>query len=235
MNHSLKGSKRFSVARKLVIISVWLLAVCSQVAATTVLSSWESGGFDAAGNYLAVYFDPFQPGVVYAASDVAGLFRSVDDGDNWQMRGIGLGNREVSSFAIDPFEPNRLYAGVGALASSGKAGIYVSEDAGLTWQHLPSTFTNQITFRKYRTVKTIAPDPAEQGVILSGSRKGGIWRTTDAGVIWTQVYAPPVINVVPFSDGTVEDDTTSEDYPAPISVVCFDQTNLDIVYAGVVG
>jgi hypothetical protein len=49
---------------------------------------------------------------VYAASDVAGVFRSTDNGDHWQMQSLGLGNYEVSSFAVDPFDSNTLYAGV---------------------------------------------------------------------------------------------------------------------------
>ena len=197
--------------------------------------AWEPAGFGAAGNFLSVHFDSAQPGVVYAASDVAGVFRSTDYGDHWDMRSIGLGNNEVSSFAVDPFDSNTLYAGTGAFAESNKAGIYVSYDAGLTWQHLTSTFTNQITFRKYRTSDAIAPDPAHQGIILSGSRDNGIWRSTDRGLSWTQVYTAPLTNLIPFNDGTIDDDPTSVPYSAPVSVIFFDPADHDVVYAGLDG
>ena len=199
-------------------------------------TAWEPAGFGGAGNFLSVHFDPNQPGVVYGASDVAGVFRSTDYGDHWEMRSVGLGNHEVSSFAVDPFDSDTLYAGTGAFVESEKAGIYVSHDGGLTWEHLPSTFTNTITFRRYRTADAIAPDPGQQGVLLSGSRDNGIWRSTNGGLSWTQVYTAPLTSAPLFNDGTVEDEEDLTPlYPAPVSIVIFDPTDPDIVYAGLDG
>src|SRR5512142_861933 len=65
-------------------------------------ATWYPAGFGGAGNFDGIFFDPGQPGVVYAASDVSGVFRSVDAGEHWEMRSVGLGNFEVSSFAVDP-------------------------------------------------------------------------------------------------------------------------------------
>jgi photosystem II stability/assembly factor-like uncharacterized protein len=210
----------------------------------TSIAGWEPAGFGGAGNFDGVFFDPNQSGVVYAASDVAGVFRSTDYGDHWQMRSVGLGNYEVSSFAVDPFDSNTLYAGTGAFTQSNKSGIYVSHDAGLTlraepqgeaWQHLTSTFTHRITFRRFRTADAIAPDPAEQGVILSGSRDNGVWRSTDGGLSWTQVYPAPLTSAPLTTPALAEDDPTTVSYPAPVSVVVFDPTNPNVVYAGLDG
>lgn len=197
-------------------------------------ASWRPAGFGAAGNFLGAYFDPHQPGVVYAASDVAGLFRSTDAGDTWEMRGVGLGNREISSFAVDPFDPDVLYAGTGAFSPTTKAGLYISRDAGLTWEHLESTYTHTIAFRKYRTIDALAPDPAQPGALLSGSRGRGIWRSTDGGDSWSQVYVPPLTTATLFNDGTVEDDPPLP-YPAPVSAIVFDPITPTTVYAGLNG
>ncbi|MEK6575280.1 MAG: hypothetical protein AABZ58_13315, partial [Chloroflexota bacterium] len=75
--------------------------------------AWQPAGFGGAGNFLSVHFDPNQPGVVYAASDVSGAMRSTDYGDHWEIRSVGLGNYEIASFAVDPFDSNTLYVGVG--------------------------------------------------------------------------------------------------------------------------
>ena len=193
---------------------------------------WQPAGFGGAGNFDGVFFDPQQPGVVYASSDVAGVFRSTDYGDHWEMRSVGLGNYEVSSFAVDPFDSNTLYAGVGAFASSQRAGIYVSHDAGLTWQHLPSTFTHAITFRRFRTINAIVPDPDHRGTILSGSRESGIWRTTDGGASWTQVYAAPLTSAplfVPYEDDP------ADPHPAPVAMVVFHPLVSNRVYAALDG
>jgi cysteinyl-tRNA synthetase len=191
--------------------------------------AWQPAGFGGAGNFDGVFFDQNQPGVVYAASDVTGIFRSADDGDHWEMRSVGLGNYEVSSFAVDPFDSNTLYAGAGAISTSDKAGIYVSHDAGLTWQHLTSTFTNTITFRRWRTINAIAPDPAQQGYLLSGSRQNGVWQSTDGGISWTQVYTAPLTSASLFE---TYDDDPADPHPAPASIVLFDPVDPTVVYAG---
>jgi len=192
-------------------------------------ATWQPAGFGGAGNFDGVFFDPNQTGVVYAPSDVTGVFRSTDNGDHWEMRSVGLGNYEVSSFAVDPFDSNTLYAGAGAISSSNKSGIYVSHDAGLSWQHLTSTFTHTITFRRWRTINAIAPDPARQGYLLSGSRLNGIWQSTDSGNTWTQVYTAPLTSAPQF---THYDDDPPDPHPAPVSIVIFDPVTPTIVYAG---
>jgi photosystem II stability/assembly factor-like uncharacterized protein len=199
------------------------------------LGNWEPAGFGGAGNFLSVCFDQTSQGIVYAASDVAGVFRSSNCGTSWELRSVGLGNVEVSSLAVDPFDPSTLYAGVGAFEESTRSGIYVSHDAGLTWHHLPDSYAKGISFRKYRTANAIAPDPAHQGTILSGSRAHGIWRTTDGGSSWTQVYAAPQTSAPLFNDGTIDDDPESTPYPTPVSVVVFDPNDPTVVYAALDG
>ncbi len=197
-------------------------------------SRWQPAGFGGAGNILSVHIDPSQPGVVYATSDVGGVFRSTDYGTRWESRNQGLGNYEVSSFAIDPFDPNTLYAGVGAFASSSKAGMYISNDAGLTWRHLSSTADKGINFRMRRTPDAIAPDPFTRGTILSGSRAKGVWRSIDSGESWTQVLSPRRTNApfLSYSAGGVFDDPRDGSYPAPVSVIEFDPARAGVVYAG---
>jgi xyloglucan-specific exo-beta-1,4-glucanase len=194
--------------------------------------AWQPAGFGGAGNFDGVWFDASQPGVVYAASDVTGVFRSTDYGDHWEMRSLGLGNYEVSSFAIDPFDANTLYAGAGAFKSSNKAGMYVSHDAGLTWRLLPATTANGITFRRFRTTNVIAPDPAHQGVIVTGSRETGLWRTTDSGLTWTHVYTAPLTRAPVF---VAYEDDPPDPHPAPVSAVVFDPADPSRVYAGLDG
>jgi photosystem II stability/assembly factor-like uncharacterized protein len=82
------------------------------------------------------------PGVVYAGTQPAGLFRSEDWGESWNVvdsltrhryRPLwgptgSVGESSLHSIQVDPREPKRLYASI----SSG--GTYFSEDAGESWE-----------------------------------------------------------------------------------------------------
>ncbi len=81
------------------------------------------------------------PGVVYAGTQPATLFRSEDWGESWSpVEAItrhkarefwgptgSVGESSLHSIQVDPRNPNRVYISI----SSG--GSYVSEDGGVTW------------------------------------------------------------------------------------------------------
>jgi len=83
-----------------------------------------------------------EPGVVYAGTQPAGLFRSEDWGETWapidslnrhRFREFwgptgGAGDSSVHSIQVDPRDANRVYAAI----STG--GTYLSEDACKTWE-----------------------------------------------------------------------------------------------------
>ena len=79
------------------------------------------------------------PDTVYAGVEDAGLFRSVDGGQNWQelpgLRGAkghlwqpGAGGMGLHTIVLDPNDPKRLFIAISA------AGVFRSEDAGQTWR-----------------------------------------------------------------------------------------------------
>jgi PKD repeat protein len=197
--------------------------------------AWAPAGWGGGGNFTGLCFDPAHPGVVYATSDVSGVYRSANNGDLWENRSTGLGNMELTSFAVDPFDSDTLYAGTGSFSESNRAGMYKSTDAGLNWIHLPETAAKGITFRRYRTADCIAPDPSQQGVLLSGSRQKGIWRTENGGATWSQVLTPPTTSSVPFDFGSVPDDPPGPPWPAPVSVLYFEPGNPSVAWAGLDG
>jgi photosystem II stability/assembly factor-like uncharacterized protein len=98
----------------------------------------------------AVALDPGNPDVVYAVLWAArqgpwengswqgpesGLFKSRDGGTTWKKLTQGLPTFAEGlgriGFSVSPADPRRIYATVDA--ADGKAGIYVSDDAGESW------------------------------------------------------------------------------------------------------
>ena len=71
--------------------------------------------------------DPFQENVLFAGTELGGVYRSVDGGATWQQKGSGLAAGVVSSLAADPMRPGHLYAAVGGQ-------VFRSTDGADTWQ-----------------------------------------------------------------------------------------------------
>ena len=90
-------------------------------------------GLDLETNDLQI--DPVDPDVLYAAT-ASGVYRTTDAGDSWHLRSNGIFDgfsgfpsrreREVVDLAIDPVNPNVLYA-------TGFRGVYRTKDGGENW------------------------------------------------------------------------------------------------------
>lgn len=92
------------------------------------------GSLPATAAATLVLIDPEQPSRVYAA-DTAALYRSNDAGQTWEPASQGL-PEPVAALALDPRQPERLYA----LTARGT--LYRSEDGAMSWEALPSTETD---------------------------------------------------------------------------------------------
>ena len=67
-------------------------------------------------------------------TDVGGVYRSEDGGQNWEQSNAGLQSRGVGAFAIDPKNSSYILA-VGINSSAFDTnGLYISEDSGKTWK-----------------------------------------------------------------------------------------------------
>ena len=96
----------------------------------------------------------------------------------------------IGSIAIAPSDPNVIYAGSGEANIRGNVawgtGIFKSDDAGKTWQHVWKTRGQIGTM----TVDPRNPDVAFAAVLGSPfgpNKERGVYRTTDGGKTWKQV------------------------------------------------
>lgn len=114
-----------------------------------------------------------EPGVVYAATQPAGLFRSEDRGQSWTpidpfnnhesrkyWSGTGGGDSCVHSVQVDPRDAKRIYACVSA------GGSFKSNDGGETWQ----MFTHNAVPTSPEALKIIKELEGESPELLENTR-----------------------------------------------------------------
>lgn len=83
-------------------------------------------GLPAESTILAFLADPRSPGVLWAARDGGGLYRSEDDGETWRNMAVGMGDNLTQALAVD-------YSAAGAVfAGTATAGVWASRDAQST-------------------------------------------------------------------------------------------------------
>ncbi len=176
--------------------------------------TWLHKGLKNSEHISEIIVHPTNPNIVWVAAQgplwskggQRGLFKSVDGGGNWKRV---LGDNKwvgVTDLAIDPREPNRLYAvtwqrhrTVAALVDGGPGtGIHRSEDGGETWIQLnESGDKKQTKLSKKSGLPTsdmgkigLAISPQNPDILYAAieldRRKGAVYRSEDRGVSWTK-------------------------------------------------
>lgn len=152
-----------------------------------MVDQWTSiGPTNISGRLMGIAVDPRNKNNVFAASAGGGLWHSTDQGAHWAPINDRWKSIAMGTVTMAPSNPNIIFAGTGEgaynLDAIDGAGIYKSNDGGTNWNLLPSTTT-------FVTTNTIAVHPTNQGVILAGTRPGGIQRSVDGGGTWSNVYS----------------------------------------------
>lgn len=132
---------------------------------------------------VSVYDIEFSPsGVAFAATD-DGVFTSPDDGAAWTPLPLGIGDNDTTyELALDPGNPNNLWAGVSDHLGAQNQNVLLSTDEGASWDNVTPPLTSPISCRG------IAMNPSnslEVWAVFGGAFGGGqVWRSTDGGASW---------------------------------------------------
>ncbi len=134
-----------------------------------------------AGRVSAIAIDPRDNNVVYIGAAEGGVWKTTDSGNTWTPLTDNMASLASGSLAIDPQNPDTVYAGTGEENFSGDsyygAGILKSTDGGATWTNILGPFLRD-------TIGSIAIQPGNSKVLLCTS-KTGVWRSTDGGNTWS--------------------------------------------------
>ena len=130
-------------------------------------------------------------GRLSASNDNGGLYASTDQGATWlRTRALTSGNHWCHSIVFDPAHAGRVYA---SITSRGAAsGLYRSDDAGASWQHLTNGLPN--ADRMGRASLAMAPsNPRVLYAFVADEQSDsadamlGVFRSGDAGASWSKI------------------------------------------------
>ncbi len=137
----------------------------------------------------AFALDPQQPNHLYVGTHF-GFFVSDDGGATWRrLNGQGgiAATLVATSVSISPLAGATVYATGYNLGDGSAAGVYVTLDNGLHWNHLPTGGAGQIPDPR---LLFVAAGWQTAGEAYAYSIDTGLYRTLDHGTHWTNI-APP--------------------------------------------
>ena len=139
--------------------------------------------------------DPIHPEAdrtIWVGAVSGGVWKTTNGGVSWSTTTDFLANIGVNCMAIDPQDPNTLYAGTGEVFRGN--GIFKTVDGGTTWTRLNSTNNPDFYY-----VYSLAVSPTNSQLLLaavsSDKYNGKIYRSTDAGENWSLTETPTTTQV----------------------------------------
>lgn len=152
------------------------------------------------GRAISIAFHPTNPSIIYVGTANGGVWKTTDGGQTWSPKSDYQRSLAIGSLAIDPNDPQRIFAGTGQYGSAVGTyygnGILSSIDGGNTWSELATT-----TFLRDE-ISRILFDPTDatsQRMFLSSST--GVYSSIDGGNNWILLRAGSASSLVIIATG----------------------------------
>lgn len=178
----------------------WKLVRTAETPATgTGPYVWNNAQVVGGGYVTGLVFNPREKGLLYARTDMGGAYRWDSAAEQWIPLTDWLGEKDwnllgIDALATDPVDPDRLYLATGTYTNNwaGNGALLRSKDRGRTFQRTDLPFKLGANEDGRGAGERLAINPADNGTLLLGTRKNGLWRSTDHGATWSEVSSFPV-------------------------------------------
>ncbi len=168
--------------------------------------SWHQSHTGGGGYITGIIQNPKDKHIWYARCDVAGIFKSIDKGENWSPINNGMDrwyHHSVRSLAIHPTKPDILYRCSGDFRGGSLMGsIHKSKNGGDSWKEVNTKVGYFGNGPARMFGELIQVDPHYPNKVLTAGREGGIWLSEDEGENWNYVhgqdYSFATVGINPF-------------------------------------
>ena len=208
-------------------------AVSPAAAATPAATAytWSNVPIGGGGFVPDIVFNPGAANIVYARTDIGGVYRWNQSTSSWTplMDWVGESNWNLMgavSVAADPINTNKVFVAAGMYTNSwdpNDGAILRSSDQGNTWSETQLPFKLGGNMPGRGMGERLAVDPNDDNILYLGTPSGhGLWKSTDSGVTWSQVSS--FTNVGDYVEDA-SDTTGYESDNEGVSWVAFDKAS----------
>lgn len=140
------------------------------------------------GRVNCIAFHPTNKNVFWIGTPGGGIWKTVDYGKSWIPVSDYLGSLAISHIAVNPNNPDSIWAATGdfdtsGLTSGNTIGVILSTDGGNSWE--TTSLIKEPSFGASTLRKIIIHPQTTNQLLVAGRR--GIWKTVDAGATWKKV------------------------------------------------
>jgi hypothetical protein len=158
---------------------------------------WRPVAIGGGGFVSGIIASTSTPGLIYARTDVGGAYRWSESSQSWIALMDWIAENEkglwgVESLALDERDPRRVYMLAGIeYFDGGRTAILSSEDGGasFTIHDVTSQFTAHGNGMGRQSGERLAVDPANGSILFVGTRKNGLFKSSDRAETWQRVAA----------------------------------------------
>jgi len=200
------------------VVAAWLALAPRGLAQVPEPYTWRNAPMGGGGFVSGLVYHPRQPGLLYARTDVGGVYRWNPGPRVWMPLNDDLGRDDnqlmgALSVGLDPADPARVYIAAGEYTGAWGRGAALlrSSDQGRSWSRTELPFKLGGNEDGRGTGERLQVDPNHGAVLLLGTTRNGLWRSADHGETWGPVsgFSAAEVTLVLFDarSGTADADT----------------------------
>jgi len=205
-------------------------------------NSWTNLGLAEVRRIGKLAIDPLDPDRIFVAAvgglhnldDHRGVYRSTDGGANWSKVLFLQNDTGAVDVAIDPLNPDRVFAAMWQRSRAGNqsyyggaaSGIYLSTDGGDSWSQLTNGLPSGVDVGRIGlAVAASDPQRVYALIIRSSGSVHGVYRSLDGGATWTLASTPGGFSSYGYYFGQIRVDPTDPDVVYTLDLTLQRSTN----------